>query len=615
MEHTFANSYGAPFVSSYKPPPCEFNRVTINFTVVVKGRQFDRLGIMYLGDVEVFRTSTSEPSPNGITWSYVKEMDMYNALWNEEQTIIFDLPNIVNNVYTGLLHTKLMATFSSQQEGSNIHANTILPISAGRSTQGKGSAFMLPGDQASTSYKLGKNIDRAVVSLSACGQQAEEFWYTNVLTGDTDVFKNTTGELGGFSPFREVQLLIDGQLAGVSWPFFIVFTGGIAPGFWRPVVGIDAYDLRNHEIDITPWLGVLSDGSEHTFEINVVGLAESSSSTPQSASLSDHVGGYWIVTGTMFLFEGNSTTPQSPQPSNLTINAPAPKIETFSTTTQNLSGINETLFFDVFVTRDLLITSSTASFHQTLKFQTTSQLTSYGETQYVILSTTGTDTATSPGHNFQYKYSYPLTLNSSIRTYSPEEGLGFSITASLNRRLDTQLYGPSTFPSGLQNWTLFPSYDPHAPQLTHNTIERRALPQEETGQAYLNIEQAGRAAYHASRQNGGSYSFGDLITGLEFSAKQGQSGEVYKRRTAALNSTIREDVYSLRGWDKSEGGEISGSSSKQDGAIAMGSQAVEHVMGARDNARALLGRGHGDVKQGYAADAGVAASSDPGPEF
>jgi len=55
----------------YTPPPCPFNRVTMNFTVTSKGRQFDRLGLMYLGDIEVFRTSTAEPTANGIVWYVV----------------------------------------------------------------------------------------------------------------------------------------------------------------------------------------------------------------------------------------------------------------------------------------------------------------------------------------------------------------------------------------------------------------------------------------------------------------------------------------------------------------------------------------------------------------
>ena len=54
MEHTFGNSYGKPFVGTlpssmwleeedyllasgpYTPPPCSFNRVTMNFTVTVR---------------------------------------------------------------------------------------------------------------------------------------------------------------------------------------------------------------------------------------------------------------------------------------------------------------------------------------------------------------------------------------------------------------------------------------------------------------------------------------------------------------------------------------------------------------------------------------------------
>jgi hypothetical protein len=70
--HSFAYSYGQPFISNYTAPRCKFNRVTWNLTVLSAGRQFDRLGIVYLGDVEVFRTSTAEPTAGGITWTYLK---------------------------------------------------------------------------------------------------------------------------------------------------------------------------------------------------------------------------------------------------------------------------------------------------------------------------------------------------------------------------------------------------------------------------------------------------------------------------------------------------------------------------------------------------------------
>jgi hypothetical protein len=87
-----------------------------------------------------------------------------------------------------------------------------------------------------------------------------------------NTFPENPGWLYGYSPFREVQLLIDGQLAGVSWPFPLLFTGGVDPGLWRPIVGIDAYELPTFEIDVTPWLPLLCDGKSHEFGLKVIGF-------------------------------------------------------------------------------------------------------------------------------------------------------------------------------------------------------------------------------------------------------------------------------------------------------------------------------------------------------
>lgn len=80
VQHSFAYSYGEPFVGNYTPPPCAFNRVTWNLTVTSAGRQFDRLGVVYLGDIEVFRTSTAEPTANGIEWTYLKAWHHKNQI-------------------------------------------------------------------------------------------------------------------------------------------------------------------------------------------------------------------------------------------------------------------------------------------------------------------------------------------------------------------------------------------------------------------------------------------------------------------------------------------------------------------------------------------------------
>lgn len=61
---TESDPYDSP--GTYDPPNCVFDTVRINFTVTSRGRQFDRLAFMYLGDMEVFRTSTAEPTAKGM---------------------------------------------------------------------------------------------------------------------------------------------------------------------------------------------------------------------------------------------------------------------------------------------------------------------------------------------------------------------------------------------------------------------------------------------------------------------------------------------------------------------------------------------------------------------
>ena len=152
-------------------------------------------------------------------------------------------------------------------------ADLILPVSKMASGQNASSAFVVPGDEASSSHVVPPKTRRAIFSVAASGQAAEEFWYANVLESLRYTFNETTGELLGFSPFREIQLRIDGLLAGVVFPYPVIFTGGLAPGLWKPIVGIDTFDLREPEIDVSPFLPMLTDSKSHSFELSVHGLA------------------------------------------------------------------------------------------------------------------------------------------------------------------------------------------------------------------------------------------------------------------------------------------------------------------------------------------------------
>ncbi|KAK8053240.1 hypothetical protein PG996_012541, partial [Apiospora saccharicola] len=542
MVHTFANSYGAPFVEealiscdgigNYTPPDCDFDHVVINFTTLVRGRQFDRTGVMYFGDTEVWRTSTAEPNPSGIRWVWLKDMTPFMSLWKQPQTLIFDLENIVNDLYTGLLNTTLTATFfkgPADADGAGYPpANQIIPISQRLGSQGKPSQFTTPEMNATTTVSFPRNARRAVFSVDVKGQGNEEFWWSNLPQSATYTFNKTYGTYAGYSPWREVQVTIDGQLAGVVWPFPVIYTGGVVPQLHRPIVGIDVFDVREHEIDITPFLPVLCDGNEHTFKIAIVGLVDDGSS---KASLSTTTESSWYVTGKVFVWLDEDaqsvTTGEVAQ-----ITQSAPTIDFAQRITQNATGFNETLDFNLTVSRRFSVSASvktqqgesTATWSQSLDYSNVGQVFDFGNGAVNNFSSTGLDQSQSNnGTNYATKYDYPLFCSDTL-TRSREGNT--TITGVLDQGLSLEVSGASVFPAGLDAFASTPSEFPGSRLRT--TTNGTAV-----------FRQAADNSFSTgSGQTDQSFAF----SGLAGAAGTGASGTLlYSRRVGAANDSVAAD--------------------------------------------------------------------------
>ena len=476
LNHSFGNSYGQPFVGYYSPAEKSFTNVHINITVNSKGRQFDRLAILYLGDVEVFRTSTAEPTIDGITWSYTKDMTQYRTLWQRPQKVIFDLGNLINNIYTAPFNVTIEATFFVHHKPPQPPL-LILPISAGRSTKDQPSAFSVPRDNATVMHRIPANFRRAIVSIAACGQASEEFWYSNVPSNLAKTFSNTTGDLGEYSSFREVQLLIDGELAGVVWPHPTIFTGGIAPGLWRPEVGLDAFDLREQEIDITPYLPYLQNSKKHQFEIRVLGIAEEHGRATVEATIGD----YWVVTGKIFLFAGDLGPEASQKPlsvhnsvTNLSPIAlsPDPSISILNTVTQTSNGTNSSLTSFITVRRSLRISSGAGIWTQSLFSSSSNSLERFGLsqiTQHNSLSRSQAFYGAEDGNmaaqadwGIASPSSLKVVTNITIFGRNPEAdtGSGIGISAAVERTILSWAEGVR---QDVSPWTLNPFSTPPQP--------------------------------------------------------------------------------------------------------------------------------------------------------
>ncbi len=244
-----------PYRGTYAPPRgCgdRWSKVVLRMDGRVKGRQYDRLGYLHVGGVEVFRTSTPQPSPDGIEWSVEKDITRYSDTLRGTQPVEMLIGNVVDDTYTGILDVKVTLTFHAGRPDAAGTPDRVLTLRNGTLT-------------------TPRNSERIVAEVYATGSGGgcEEYWYLTVPDAAPYSCKADDG------PYREVQIEVDGQLAGIAAPFPTVWTGGWSnPFLWYVVPGPRALDIKPIQYDLTPFAGILNDGRPHRVEVSVVGVPE-----------------------------------------------------------------------------------------------------------------------------------------------------------------------------------------------------------------------------------------------------------------------------------------------------------------------------------------------------
>ncbi|MFF5449468.1 peptide-N4-asparagine amidase [Streptomyces sp. NPDC012888] len=247
-----------PYRGSYTPPAdcgTRWAKVVLRLDGKVKGRQYDRLGNLTLGGVEILRTSTPQPSPDGITWSVEKDVTHYRDTLSREQPVEMLIGNVVNDTYTGVIDVKVTLTFHAAEgtpAGAARTPDRVLPVT--------GQPVTLP-----------RNSERVLAEVYATGSGGgcEEYWY---LTVPDPAPYSCTAPAG---PHREVRISVDGRLAGIAAPFPTVWTGGWSnPFLWYVTPAPRAFDVQPVVYDLTPFAALLNDGRPHRVEVSVAGVPE-----------------------------------------------------------------------------------------------------------------------------------------------------------------------------------------------------------------------------------------------------------------------------------------------------------------------------------------------------
>lgn len=253
----------------YAPPsecPGPWAKVVLESDISLNpGIQFDRTANFWLGPVNIYFGTTAEPSPNlGPSWHIENDLTDYSSIFYAAQAGQAVIGNTLCCGLTSTIYASATLEFYPLAKGQAppVAANQVLALSAGPS--GGTVALNTSTDTLSGTFTLPTNVETAYLDVYAQGQSNDEFWYTCV---PNDVVSEL--ESCGNTGFRETEITIDGQPAGVAPVFPWIFTGGIDPFLWFPIPGVQTLNFTPYRVNLTPFAGLLSNGQPHTVSLSV----------------------------------------------------------------------------------------------------------------------------------------------------------------------------------------------------------------------------------------------------------------------------------------------------------------------------------------------------------
>jgi len=260
-----------PKTFTYSPPgncPGPWAKVvfTADFTVSA-GRQFDRTAAFYLGHASLYYGITAEPRASlSPSWHVERDVTELSALFGSAQTGEANLGNFIGVsggvTYDGIIFANAALEFyPAGGRDAPLVPDLVVPVNG---SGGDAGTLDTTASMITATLNLPRNVERAYLDVIAQSQSNDEFWYFCVPSEQA-----TNLESCGNTPFRETEITLDGQPAGVAPVYPWIYTGGIDPFLWEPIPGVQTLDLRPYRVDLTPFAGVLADGNPHVLGISV----------------------------------------------------------------------------------------------------------------------------------------------------------------------------------------------------------------------------------------------------------------------------------------------------------------------------------------------------------
>jgi hypothetical protein len=228
------------------------------------GIQYDRTANFWLGPVNIYFGTTAEPSNIGPSWHVENDLTDYSSIFYTAQSGQADIGNTLCCGLTSTIYASASLEFYPLAAGQSapVSANVVLPLSAGPS--GGTVALSSSTSTLSGTFSMPTNVESAYLDVYAQSQSDDEFWYTCVPNDVATELESCTN-----TAFRETEITIDGQPAGVAPVFPWIYTGGIDPFLWLPIPGVQTLNFTPYRVNLTPFAGLLSNGQQHTVSLSV----------------------------------------------------------------------------------------------------------------------------------------------------------------------------------------------------------------------------------------------------------------------------------------------------------------------------------------------------------
>jgi hypothetical protein len=410
------------------------------------GVQFDRTASLYMGNANIYFGTTPEPlAVLTNTWHVERDITDYSALLTAGQTgtmvlqnCTTDCPPPYNTFLNGVFTVDASLEFYSASDGSGDDGgrvrvpDMVLPLEQSNGNGGTSLPAILssPTDQLSSTFALPTNIEQVYLDLVSQSQSTDEQWYA-CFPNDQAAINDLFG--CGNTDFREAEITIDGQPAGMAPVSPWVYTGFI-PDQWIPSPAIQTLDFVPYRVNLTPFASMLNDGNPHTVSVSVF-----------------NDDGYFSETASLLIVLDQRSTQVTGALVKNTLASPSPAVTenlTGTSTVTGTIGVKSDRKFSIsgYVNTSHGKVSTSIQEHQsfasttTIDFDTVNFTVLNQDTSVQNKVSTVTTVASDEGTQVtNSNFSFPITVN--VVYPVPSATFGFTVDTTQTYHTDSQVFG------------------------------------------------------------------------------------------------------------------------------------------------------------------------------